>query len=335
MLLEASFGTRAITQNWHRPDVVLCVSPALIAAAMAVARARGQRSRPSIGIWVQDLYSRGLIETGAANGRIAQAAAKFESATLRAADGVAVIHDRFRSYMANTLKIESSKIEVIRNWTHLRVGPTRSRVQTRSLLGWGPDETVVLHSGNMGAKQGLENVIEAAKQAFVNYPSIRFVLLGDGNQRARLESLCPPGLNLQFLNPMSDFDFRSALDAADVLLVNELPGVTEMAVPSKLTTYFATGKPVLAATDRTSTTAEELANSGGGVQVPAGSPEELIKEIIQLSSDDAYAAAFGRAGLAYYRTTLSETSAIDSFEEWIYKIHSAKREVRSSAGADE
>ena len=49
-----------------------------------------------------------------------------------------------------------------------------------------------------------------------------------------------------------------------MLLVNELPGVAHMAMPSKLTSYFQAGKPVLAATDEGGFTAKEIALSGAG-----------------------------------------------------------------------
>ena len=68
-------------------------------------------------------------------------------------------------------------------------------------------------------------------------------------------------------------DFQVALSAADFLLVNELPGVKDMAVPSKLTSYFNAGVPVVAATDDGSVTAAEIATSGGGVRVDAACPQ--------------------------------------------------------------
>ena len=51
---------------------------------------------------------------------------------------------------------------------------------------------VVLHVYNMGYKQGLENVIAAAELARRTNSRARFVLLGDGNQRASLQAATPP-----------------------------------------------------------------------------------------------------------------------------------------------
>lgn len=63
--------------------------------------------------------------------------------------------------------------------------------------------------------------------------------------------------NLTFVDPLSDTLYAKALRAADVLLVNDLPGSGQMAVPSKLTSYFGTGVPVVTAVEAGGTTAYE------------------------------------------------------------------------------
>ncbi|WP_244163611.1 glycosyltransferase [Rhodococcus koreensis] len=332
ILLEGTFGLRAATQNWDNPDVIVCVTPALISAAMIVARARvAAKNRPGIGIWVQDLYSRGIIETSSAPHAFARGAHAFESATLRAADGIAVIHERFRQHLCSELSVDDSKIDVIRNWTHVKSGAVRDALATRQLLNWNPTETVVLHAGNMGAKQGLENVVEAARLAENTSENIRFVLLGDGNQRAKLEHLGSSIPNLQFVRPLNDFDFRSALNAADMLLVNELPHITDMAVPSKLTTYFATGKSVVAATNEHSTTAQEIKASGGGIIVPPGDPARLLSAVIELAANQPLATELGKKGLQFHANNLSEEAALDKFDRWVNRLAARNSLRRTSA----
>ena len=159
----------------------------------------------------------------------------------------------------------------------------------------------MLHAGNMGYKQGLENVIAAAQLADRDNSRARFVLLGDGNQRAMLESAGAGIRALEFLPPVSNEQFPAALGAADVLLVNERPGIAHMAVPSKLTSYFSAGKPILAATDAGGYTAGEIAASGAGVYVPAGRPDLLLSEALRLGTDQALAAQL----------------ALDRYEQWI------------------
>jgi glycosyltransferase involved in cell wall biosynthesis len=197
----------------------------------------------------------------------------------------------------------------------------------RNSHGWGPDEVVILHAGNMGFKQGLENVLEAASLAATN-GKVRFVLLGDGNQRAELEAAAAGIDRLQFLSPLSEEDFPSALGAADVLLVNERPGVAEMSVPSKLTSYFTSGRPILAATDTHGLTAHEITASGAGVCVPAGRPDLLLSEAIRLGADRELAVRLGAAGRSYCEGLLTQQAALDRYEQWVIDL----ADMRSPGG---
>ena len=63
-------------------------------------------------------------------------------------------------------------------------------------------------------------------------------------------------------------------------LVNERVGLNEMAVPSKLTSYFSSGTAVIAATEATSTTAEEIEAAGAGVRVEPGDPAALVAGVL-------------------------------------------------------
>lgn len=315
--MELSFGARALLTRWPDHDVVIFVSPGLMPTAMGVLRTKLRRNRPAIGVWVQDLYSRGVVETGLLSGRSAGLVGTVEAQSIRAADGVVAIHDRFKDYLVSALDVPAANTDVIRNWTHLKPYQLGDRDRVRAGLGWSPDETVVLHAGNMGAKQGLENVVHAARVAQDRSAPIRFVLLGDGNQRPQLEELGTGISTLQFIRPLGDDEFRAALSAADILLVQEKPGVGEMSVPSKMTSYFTTGNPVIAATDAGSITADEIVASGGGAVVGADDPAALVDEILHLAGDPALARSFGAAGQRFCANTLSMEHAIDQYDEWI------------------
>ena len=312
--MELSFGLRLLFARWTKPDVVLLVSPALFSSAFAVMRARFGFRRPPIALWVQDLYSRGLEEAQDSGKTVVGMATRFESWVLRSAHRVVAIHDRFRKHMVGPLAVEDDRVTVIKNWTHLPPHRAVDRDAVRVKLGWGPGETVILHAGNMGAKQGLENVIEAARISSLRGDGLRFTLMGDGNQRSRLEALGRDIPHLRFIDPLPDEEFQSALGAADILLVNEKPEVSEMAVPSKLTSYFSTGLPVLAATQLGSVTASEIEASGGGIRVDAGNPEALVQAANKLSADKAAAELLGRNGLRYRHDTLSKAGALAQYD---------------------
>ena len=283
-------------------------------------RARCTSKRIPVVAWVQDVYSLGVSETGAGGGRTAALMKMIESWTLRGADRVVVIHDRFRAYAVEALGLPAAAVEVVRNWTHLPAAMPIDPRATRHLLGWRDDELIVLHAGNQGAKQGLGNVVESARIADERNAKVRFVLLGDGNQRRKLGELASGVERIQFIAPLPEDKYQQAMAAADVLLVNERPGINEMAVPSKLTSYFSTGVPVIAATDAGSVTASEIESARAGVRVDAGDPRALVDAVIALGGDRDSARALGANGLQYRRDVLSQQAALERFEEAIRSV---------------
>jgi glycosyltransferase involved in cell wall biosynthesis len=169
----------------------------------------------------------------------------------------------------------------------------------------------------MGAKQGLENVVEAARLADERQAPIKFILVGDGGEREGLERLAQGVERIEFVDPLDDADYGCALAAADCLVVNELPGVAAMAVPSKLTSYLDAARPILAATDAHGITAGEVAQANAGVVVAAGDPEALLAAALELSSDPERAEAYGAAGRRFRTEVLDADAAIDAFERVI------------------
>jgi colanic acid biosynthesis glycosyl transferase WcaI len=312
---ELSFGLRLLFAPWHRPDVVLLVSPALFSTSVAMLRAR--LSRTAVAAWVQDLYSLGVVEMGHSRGRMAAVMTKVESSTLKAATGVAVIHRRFRDHVVRVLGVPEARVEVIRNWSHVQPPAAVDRETVRKRFGWAPATAVALHAGNIGGKQGLENVVEAARIADERRLPVHFVVLGNGNQRERIEALAAGVQSIEFIDPLPAGEFEEVLGSADVLLVNEKPGLREMSVPSKLTTYFATSLPVVAATDAGSVTADEIDASGGGVRVDAGNPGALVDAVLTLHADPERAGALGAAGRRYRDEVLSADAAMNHFGQWL------------------
>ena len=226
---------------------------------------------------IQDIYSLGIMETGAESSLAARLARLVEAQVITSVDAVSAIHDHFKTTLVDDFKVPERKVAVIRNWTHITPSQISEadRGSLRAEMGWGAGETVVLHTGAMGAKQALETVVDAAALADAEGAAIKFVLVGDGSQREILEGRAH-GLNcICFMDPVDEQRYVSLLAAADVLLLNERPTLRGMAVPSKLTSYFASGRPVLAATDPASASAIEIQRSGAGVLVEPGDPRSV------------------------------------------------------------
>ena len=67
--------------------------------------------------------------------------------------------------------------------------------------------------------------------------------------------------------------------AADVLLLNQVASVKDTVIPSKLLTYMAAGRPVLAAVNPTSQGAEILQEADGGILVTPDDPMALAAAV--------------------------------------------------------
>lgn len=313
-LAEVSFGLRQAFVRWGQPSAIVAASPALLSSAIVRLRALATHRETPFVVWVQDLYGLGVVETGQGGGIAARALRALEAWLLRSASTVVVIHDRFADRVHHDFAIPRERIVVVRNWTHLQPMPPVDVAAVRRAHGWSDDDVVVVHTGNMGVKQGLQHVVDAGRLAHERGERVRFVLVGNGAQRDELQQrIDEHPTTTQILPPLDDKAFAETLQSADILLVNELPGVAEMAVPSKLTSYFASGRPVLAATDATGITAQEVTAAGAGVVVAAGSAEAILDGARLLAADRDECRRFGASGKRYKETVLEETNAIDRF----------------------
>ncbi|MFE9335190.1 glycosyltransferase family 4 protein [Streptomyces sp. NPDC007063] len=287
------------------PDVVVAQLPSL-AGGLLGARLARRAGVPFVPV-VQDLMGAGAAQSGIRGGdRAAALAGSVERRVLAAATLVGVIHESFTERVT-ALGVPASRIRTVPNWTHISA-PSRPRAETRSRLGWQPDETVLLHSGNMGLKQGLDVLLETAR--LLHGERLRVVLMGDGNQRRHLARLATPLPGVELLPPADEADFPDVLAAADVLAVTQRASVLDMSVPSKLTSYFAAGRPVLASVAGSGGTAGEIRRSGAGVLVPPEDPAALADGLRGLAADPARAAALGAAGRAYATGHLGRTAAL-------------------------
>ena len=287
-----------------RPHAVLAQVPSLAGGVLAARLAR-RFGVPFLPI-VQDLMGAAAAQSGIrGGGGAAAAAAAVEGRMLRAATLVGVIHESFLPRV-QSLGVPASRLRVVPNWSHLpaRSGTPRERV--RAALGWPARAPVLLHSGNMGLKQGLEVLIETARLA----PELRIVLMGEGSRRARLAELAAGVPNVELLPPAAAADFPDVLAAADVLVVTQRASVLDMSVPSKLTAYFAAGRPVIGSVADQGGAAAEIRRAGAGVLVPPEDPAALAAAARALLADPAAAAALGERGAAYARERLDRAAGL-------------------------
>lgn len=322
-MFEASVLTHKLVAppRIERPDAVVAQLPSL-AGGVTGARLASRWGAPYVPV-VQDLMGAAAEQSGIEGGdKAAAAAARVEGYALRRATLVGVIHETFVERVTS-LGVAPERIRIVPNWSHV-AAPSAPREETRARLGWAPGDTVVLHAGNMGLKQGLEVLVETARLG----RDVRVVLMGDGNQRETLGELARGVPNLEFLPPVDSDQFPDVMAAADVLAVTQRASVLDMSVPSKLTSYFAAGRPVVASVADGGGTAGEVRRSGAGVLVPPEDPAALLAAVRNLASDPVAAERLGAAGPRHVEAHLGRAAGLARYDALL-------DEALSMAGAGE
>lgn len=305
-----------------RPDLVVGVTPALSGAVSAAVLAR--RLGVPYMVIVQDLVGPGALQSGIEGGeKVAGLAGRVEAWALRHAAAVTVLHEGFKPYVLDA-GTPADRVHIVRNWSYA-VPPDLDQAEARRRLGWPVDTPVVLYGGNMGKKMYLWNVVKAAKLAQERGDDVLFVLLGDGHRRHDLEERSRGLTTIRFEDSRYGADFANALTAADVLVVNERPGVKNMSLPSKLAYYFTSGRPVLAAVEEGGTTELEVNEAKAGRVVPAGDPAALLDAALAMVADPEGSAAMGRAGLHFAATEYDRAHILQRVEGILTGILPAAR----------
>ncbi len=300
------------TRAQHRPDLVVGVTPSL-GGAVAAARLAA-RYQAKLVIVVQDLMAKAAAQSGiSGGGRASAATAALERYALRRADRVLVVSDAFRPQL-HEYGVPDERIAVLPNWSHIAPAAV-GREAARAELGWPVDPFTVVHTGNIGLKQDLGNVVEAARRLDGD-AGVRFVVVGDGSQREPVRAQAEGLQHVSFVDPLNDHSYPLALAAADVLVVNERPGVADMSLPSKLTSYLVAGRPVLAAVGAGGATATEVARTeGAALVVPPGDPDAFVQGVQQLRAEVDRCLAMGATGRRYAERMLgysATTSRLDA-----------------------
>jgi glycosyltransferase involved in cell wall biosynthesis len=306
---EGTFGLTGLLATFRvgGADAILGIVPSLSGGILA--RLASQRLGAPFGLLFQDLMAPAARQSGiVGGGAVTGATGAAEAWATRGARAIGVVSEAFRPYLGS-LGVSPDKIHDVPNWARL-AAPDTSVAATRARFGWNGHQQVVLHAGNMGLKQGLEQVVDAARLAADRDDPVRFVLAGGGNQAEALRVMASGLPTLDFLPVQPDGLHASLLAAADVLLLSERATQLDMSLPSKLTSYFAAGRPIVAAVPAGGASAVEVERSGAGLTVPAGDAGALLDTLAHLRTDPATAARLAVAGPPYAEAHLGAAACL-------------------------
>jgi len=318
------WNLRRVSNKWvgNNFDLVIACIPT-VAAGIVGKRISKQLDVP-FGLIVQDLSGAGAKQSGLRGGAlISKIAYAVEGRALHAADSLVVVSPAMQDVVIG-LGVESKRINQILNYS-ARTIASEDKTSARRKFGWSSNDFVVIHTGNMGAKQDLENVVRAA-DALTGEAKIKIYLVGHGNQENNLNALCNGKRNIAVMPAVPDEDYSSLLSAADLLLVNERSTQMEMSLPSKLTSYLYSERPVLAAVPRGGATWKFL--DGVAELVEAADPKALAKKIEELSHNQFRLEELATLGSEFAKKHLDPEVGRAKYRQWVEDLINPNKERR-------
>ncbi len=311
-----------LMQIGWRPQLVIGIAPAIASApvALLVARLCGSRAWLHIQDFELDAaFNLGLLSSATIGMRILAA---LEHYLVGAFDTVSTISDRMCERLL-AKGVASGKIVLFPNWVDTeQIYPLdRCGNPFRQLLGLQESDTALLYSGNMGQKQGLEIIVEAARLA-QHIPHIHFVLSGEGSARSSLVAMAEGLSNVHFLPIQPQEELNSLLNLADIHLLPQRADAADLVMPSKLTGMLASGRPVIATAHADTEIGHVLAECG--VLAPPGDAHALIDRIAALVDSPEEMARLGRLGREYAVRNLDRQGVLARFTETASRLGQQK-----------
>lgn len=297
-------------------DVVFAnqTSPVMMSAA-ALAYARKWKKK--VALYCMDLWPASLAVGGIAEGSLIERFFRRVSARIyRGADRILITSSTFREYLREKFDIDDAKIQDLPQYADDRfemdIVPTRKK-----------DTIDLMFAGNIGAAQNLQTVLYAADLLRENI-HLRWHFVGDGVELNRLRNLAQQ-LRLENVifhgrKPLEEMPRYYAM--ADAMLVTLMadPNISRT-LPSKVQTYMAAGKPILASAS--GETAKVIAKSRCGFCAEPENAQSLAEAVQKfLACEDK--AALGRNARTYYEANFTKEKFMNRLETTLRELADEK-----------
>lgn len=300
-----------LLQIFWRPEVVLVVEPPLFCAPQAwlVARLSGGKAW----LHIQDFEVDAAFDLGLLKGALLRnMVAAGERCLMRGFDRVSTISHRM---LDRTLAkgVVPERVVFFPNWVDLAAirNEDSGMGGYRAEFGIAAEVLVALYSGNMGGKQGLEILAQAAR-LLRDVPNLVFVFCGNGAGRDDLVALCNDLPNVQFIDLQPLERLGELLAMADIHLLPQRADAADLVMPSKLTGMLASGRPVVATAHAETGLAKVV--TACGLVVQPEQPQVFADAICTLAQDAALRARLGNEGRVYAEANLDRDTVLERFE---------------------
>lgn len=309
--------TLGLWRCWKTYDVIFIFQPSPITVALPALLLRALKKIPMV-LWVQDLWPETLSAMGIVKhpwllNRI-DALARF---IYKRCDVILAQSQGFKTVLEKKCAVPVLYFP----------NPAESFYRPMTLDSHGPERAllpqgfIVMFAGNVGKAQDFPNILAAAAE-LQSLPDVHFVIVGEGSQWQWVkETIAQNKLNQVHLlghYPVEAMPRFFAL--ADVLLVTLQRGPAfALTTPSKVQSYLACGKPIVAALEGDG--AAVIQTAGAGLVVPPENPSALSAAILQLKHMGAEAReAMGCSGRKYFDAHFRSDTLVKRLEGIFKKV---------------
>lgn len=262
-------------------------------------------------LWPESLTSTGMIREG----RVTRMIRKACNFLYKRAAAIVVASPGMKTHLERQ-NVAPEKITVIPQWGDDEVfRPVDQDLELALRHGLARKRSVVF-AGNLGLAQGLDTILDAAKQ-LVRLEDFQFVLIGDGVEAERLKKRCADeGIeNVRFVGQQPATEVSKFLAWADAALIHlKDDPIFSITIPTKTQAYMACGVPILCGVSGDGADAVEAANCGYLV-VPEDAQDlaEKIRAMLALPSERRE--EMSRNALAYFRANYQRSGILDRYHE--------------------
>jgi colanic acid biosynthesis glycosyl transferase WcaI len=196
----------------------------------------------------------------------------------------------------------------------------------RYRAAWGVDDgtPVVMYSGNLGRKQGVEVLLEAVARIRTRH---LLVIAGEGAERAELEqrarTLALSSIRFEPLVPSEHL--REFLTAGDLHCIPQRRAASGLVMPSKLLNIMAVARPVVVTAPAGSDLALAVERGNCGLVVEPEDPQVLAEGLERLLGDVSLRTSAGANGRRYVQATYGADAVLTTFARRLLTLMNASR----------
>ena len=192
-----------------------------------------------------------------------------------------------------------------------------------------------MYSGNLGAKQGLDVLLDAIALLPAEIPC-RVVIAGTGPERTELEKkVSQRSLSRIQFHDLVDVDqLGDFLRAADIHVIPQRRAAAGLVMPSKLLNIMAVGRPVIVTAEFGTDLANVVRESHGGLVVEPESPTALAHALEQLMSNRQQREDCGDAARKYILSRYTIDRVVGTFARSVSTIVRRHQRDRSERTAN-